>query len=99
MDLGTAIKNQRKNRGLTQHEFAANCAITQTYLSQIENNQKEPNLSTLKVISENLDLPLPFLFFLSLSEDDVKSEKRDAFKVISPSINAFVNEFFNVPKK
>ncbi|MCF2521078.1 MULTISPECIES: helix-turn-helix domain-containing protein [Dyadobacter] len=99
MDLGTAIKDQRKNRGLTQQEFAASCDITQTYLSQIENNQKEPNLSTLKVISEKLDLPLPFLFFLSLSEDDVKTEKREAYKMISPSVKAFVDEFFKVSEK
>ena len=63
MDLGTAIRNIRKQRGQTQIEFASSCGITQTYLSQIENNSKEPNLSILKKISENLEVPLPILFF------------------------------------
>ena len=75
-------------------EFAQSCGITQTYLSQIENNQKEPNLSTLKDISKNLDIPLPILFFLSLNEEDIPQEKRQAFEIISPSVKSLINEFF-----
>ncbi len=96
MDLGIVIKNTRKAKGLTQTQFAKSCGITQTYLSQIEGNLKEPNLSTLKEISNNLDLPLPILFFLSLTEDDVTPNKRHAFDIISPSVKSLVNEFFSV---
>ena len=66
MDLGKTIKKIRKQKRQTQGEFALSCGITQTYLSQIESNLKEPNLSTLKSISESLNVPLPILFFLSL---------------------------------
>lgn len=96
MDLGNQIKNIRKQKGLTQAEFAHSIGITQTYLSQIEGNQKEPNLSTLKAISEGLGIPLPILFFLSMTEEDVKPNKRNAFKIVSPSVNSLVNEFFAV---
>ena len=96
MDLGTTIRTIRKQRGQTQNEFATSCGITQTYLSQIENNSKEPNLSTLKEIGSNLDIPLPILFFLSLNNDDIKPEKRDAFNLINPSVKSLVNEFFKV---
>jgi transcriptional regulator with XRE-family HTH domain len=96
MDLGNIIKNIRKQRGQTQSEFALSCGITQTYLSQIESNLKEPNLSTLKSISENLDIPLPILFFLSMTEDDVQPGKRKAFQKVSPSVKSLVNEFFSV---
>jgi len=96
MDLGTIIKNIRKQKGQTQGEFAALCDITQTYLSQIESNQKEPNLSKLKTISENLNVPLPILFFLSMTEEDVPVNKRKAFKIVSPSVKSLVNEFFAV---
>jgi transcriptional regulator with XRE-family HTH domain len=96
MDLGSVIKKNRKLRGLTQSELAENCGITQTYLSQIEGNHKEPNLSTLKLISDNLELPLPILFFLSMTEDDVQHDKRQAFQIISPSMKSLVNEFFSV---
>lgn len=94
MNIGIVIKNHRKNKGLSQIQFAEICDITQTYLSQIENNNKEPNLSTLKKISENLSIPLPILFFLSLNEDDIPIEKRQAFKIITPSVKSLINEFF-----
>ena len=96
MDLGTTIKNIRKQRGQTQGEFAALCGITQTYLSQIEGNLKEPNLSTLKSISKCLKLPLPILFFLSMTEEDVQPSKRKAFALVNPSVKSLINEFFTV---
>lgn len=96
MDLGNIIKSIRKQKGQTQGEFALSCGITQTYLSQIEGNLKEPSLSTLKSISENLNIPLPILFFLSMTEDDVQPNKRQAFEIIRPSIKSLVNEFFTV---
>lgn len=96
MDLGNSIKNFRKKMGLTQNEFASNCGITQTYLSQIESNSKDPNLSTIKVISSNLGIPVPVLFFVSMREEDVPEHKRSAFKIIDPSIKLLVNEFFAV---
>ena len=96
MDLGTTIKNRRKQQGQTQGEFAIQCGITQTYLSQIEGNLKEPNLSTLKSIGEQLKIPLPILFFLSMTEEDVQPTKRKAFAVVSPSIKSLINEFFAI---
>jgi len=94
MNLGNAIKNIRKQKGLKQNKFAEMCQITQAYLSQIENNAKDPNLSTLKVISEKLDTPLPILFFLSMENKDVPKHKQQAFSLIAPSIKSLVNEFF-----
>ena len=96
MNLGVTIKNIRKKKGQTQSEFASICGISQTYLSQIESNQREPNLSTLKIISNELNVPLPILFFLSLNIDDIQQSKREAFEIISPSVKSLVNEFFAV---
>ena len=96
MNLGVTIKNIRKQKGQTQSEFASACGISQTYLSQLENNQREPNLSTLKIISNELNVPLPILFFLSLNIDDIQQSKREAFEIISPSVKSLVNEFFAV---
>ena len=96
MNLGVTIKNIRKQKGQTQSEFASACGISQTYLSQIENNQREPNLSTLKIISNELNVPLPILFFLSLNIDDIQQSKREAFEIISPSVKSLLNEFFAV---
>lgn len=96
MNLGLAIKSIRKQKGLKQNQFAELCEITPSYLSQIENNNKEPNLSILKTISNKLGTPLPILFFLSLDNDDVNPEKKEAFEMIAPSIKSLVNQFFAV---
>jgi len=96
MDLGITIKKLRKQRGQTQEEFASKCGITQTYLSQIENNLREPNFSILKSISEQMDVPLPILFFLSMTDDDVNPDKRRAFEIVNPSVKSLVNEFFSL---
>lgn len=95
MDLGTTIKNVRIQNGYKQIEFAKICDISQTYLSQIENNVKEPNISTLRIISEKLDVPVPVIFFLSITEEDIKPEKIEAYKHLAPSLKSMINEFFN----
>lgn len=96
MNLGIVIKNMRKKKKLTQTEFASLCGITQTYLSQIESNHKDPNLSILRTISEKFNIPLPILFFLSLTEEDIHPNKRKAFEIVGPSVKSLVNEFFSI---
>jgi XRE family transcriptional regulator, regulator of sulfur utilization len=94
MNLGKIIKDIRKQKKFTQNQFAEMCNITQAYLSQIENNAKEPNLSTLKTISEKLETPLPIMFFLSLENSDIKPEKEEAYKMIAPSVQSLISKFF-----
>lgn len=94
MNLGKAIQGSRKNIGFKQNKFAELCNITPSYLSQIENNLKDPNVSTLKIISDKLGIPLPILFFIALDESDISPKKREAFKLIFPSINSLISEFF-----
>lgn len=95
MDIGKVIKEVRKSKGLKQQSFAKMCGITQTYLSQIENNVKEPTISLLKRIAENLHLPLPILYFLSLEKNDIEERKQDAYDLLMPSIKSLVNQFFS----
>jgi transcriptional regulator with XRE-family HTH domain len=96
MDLGTTIKNLRKQRDQTQTEFATLCGITQTYLSQIENNLKDPNLSLIDKIGKALNIPVPILFFLSLNEEDIPENKRQAFMLMGQPIKSFINELFTI---
>lgn len=96
MNIGEVIKNIRKNQDKSQGQLATDCGITQTYLSQIESNQKEPSLRILNTISKNLKVPLPIIFFLSMDEKDVPVNKRKAFEIINPSIKSLINEFFSV---
>jgi XRE family transcriptional regulator, regulator of sulfur utilization len=92
MDLGNTIKDIRKQKGISQTELADLCDISQTYLSQIENNQKEPNISILKVIADKLKIALPILFFLALNEADIAPGKKGIFQTIGPTVKTLIKE-------
>lgn len=94
MNLGLVIKKIRQDRKQTQIEFATDCGITQTYLSQIESNSKEPNLSTLKQIGRAVEIPLPILVFLSLDKEDIDSKKKADFDLLAPKVKDLIDEFF-----
>lgn len=94
MDLGRSIKTIRIERGYNQKDLASACNLSQTYLSQIENNVKDPNLSAIKKIAKGLSVPLPILLFLAMDENDIPSGKKEYFKLIGPSMLALVQEFF-----
>lgn len=96
MDLGQTIKDLRQEKQLTQEQLATQCGMTQTYLSQIERNQKEPTLSALKDIAASLEVPVPILFFLSINEKDIPPEKRDAFNSVGATFKSVIHEFFTV---
>lgn len=95
MDIGKVIKSLRKKQNINQKELAKQSEISQAYLSQIENNQKEAHISTLKVIAKKLNTPLPILFFMSLEEEDISENKREAFTMINPALKSLLNELFS----
>lgn len=94
MEIGTAIEAIRKKKGISQGELADKATITQSYLSLVENNVKEPKIKTLRKIAKALDLPLAILSFLSLTENDVAEDKREIFKGFMPHIKDMVEKNF-----
>ena len=99
MALGATISELRKKRGLKQYTLAEKCGITQTYLSQIEHDKKEPNLSTLREISNALDLPLPVIFYLSLNSKEISPNKQEAFKLFDRSMRGMIDDIFLAPNQ
>lgn len=94
MNIGQVIKKIRKEKGIKQGEFSKQCDITQTYLSLIESNRKQPNVAILKTIAENLDIPLQVLLFLSLDEEDIPERKKETYKALEPSIKGMINQIY-----
>lgn len=96
MNLGTTITKLRKERKITQGDLAEKCKITQAYLSMIENNKKEPNLSTLKELACALNVPLPVIFFLSIDKDDVPLDKQGMYDLVKPSVEGMIEKIFSL---
>ena len=95
MNLGQAVKRVRKNKGLNQEQFCNKIGITQSFLSGIENNKKKPSIDVIQKIAEVVDMPLPVLFWFTITEKDVHQTKLDAFKLLKPTVDKVVTDLFN----
>ena len=98
MNIGNAIRHFRKRNRLTQSQLAETAGISQTYLSQIESNLREPHISTLGSLSESLRIPLPILMFYSLESSDIPNEKQALFNSVDASVKSLINELIKVPQ-
>ena len=79
MQLGQAIAQIRKERGLTQEAFAKMYNVTRQTVSNWENEKSYPDLSTLVKISDELNVSLDILMkgdFRILKDIDKKIKKQ-----------------------
>lgn len=86
MNIGAAIKELRKERGISQKELASKCELSVNAISQIELNKTFPQKGTIQKISETLNLPASYLLFFSITDDDIPEDKRDTFNFLSGAI-------------
>jgi transcriptional regulator with XRE-family HTH domain len=89
MHLGKAIKELRKEQGLSQEVLAKKAAITQAALSQIENG-KRPGTGTLRKISTALDVSESFIYIMGIEQADVPPENAYLYEKLFPVIQDLV---------
>jgi XRE family transcriptional regulator, regulator of sulfur utilization len=95
MKIGQSIKTLRKDVSKQkQGEFAAAISISQTYLSQIENDLREPSTEVLLRIAKHVNIPLAILFWNGVTEEDVRPEKVQYFKDLKPTIDSMIFAIF-----
>lgn len=90
MDLGNAIKTLRKEKKITRTDLAKRSNISITALYNIENNLSLPTKDTLDKLCDGLGIPVSYLMFFSITEDDVPVEKRNAFKYLAGPMKEFL---------
>jgi len=69
MNIGKTIQTCRKARGLKQYELATFAGLSESYLSLVEKDKREPSLSALEGIASALGVPLSVLIFLAAEEN------------------------------
>lgn len=82
MDIGTAIKAIRKQKGITQKELASACGISTNALCSIENNYTMPAKSTITKICQSLDIPSAYLLFFSIQDEDLPKNSHALFNAL-----------------
>lgn len=60
--LGIVIADLREKAGISGNELAKRAGISQPYLWQIEQGEKDPPLSTISAIADALGVPLKKIF-------------------------------------
>ena len=88
MNIGSAIKNIRRQVGMTQAELSEKCNISQTSISQIENGVKNPSTRSIKKICGILEVPESVIYILALQESDVPPSRKNIYKMLFPSIRS-----------
>jgi transcriptional regulator with XRE-family HTH domain len=71
MNIGHALKMCRSARKLSLDQLAERTQLSQSYLSMIESNKREPTISTVEKISKALQIPTPIVLFLAAEKDDL----------------------------
>jgi transcriptional regulator with XRE-family HTH domain len=77
MNVGQAIKMCRTRRGISQTELAGRSDCSVSYLSMLENNRRDPTLSTLTKISQGLNVPVGILFFLAAEHGELTGMNKE----------------------
>ena len=62
-EIGKRIKELRKERKLTQEEFAEEINMTVSAVSKMEVGSRVPSIDTFAVLSEYFDVTLDYLVF------------------------------------
>lgn len=93
MDIGSAIKSIRTKKKITQKDLALKSNISANALCSIEKNASFPSKETIHKICEALEIPVSYLLFFSITEDDVPDEKLSIFNVLKePIMKILVDE-------
>ena len=85
MKPGLAIKLLRTAEGLSQTKLAELLGITRAYLSQVENNHKQPSLALLRAAAHHLQVPLALLLAEEQEgrpEAEIMKSLRDVFAAL-----------------
>jgi len=92
MNIGKAIKLCRTRRGLSQAKLAklANCSVS--YLSLLENSQRDATLSTIEKIAFSLNVPLSILFFLGAEKNEYSGFDKELAGQLAVTALEFLNE-------
>lgn len=75
--MGQIIFNKRKDRGITQEEFAEKLGVSRSAVSRWENGKTLPDTYLLPLISKILDLPITLLFDLENYEREFVKEHNE----------------------
>ncbi len=103
-DLGAKIREKRLEKQMSIKDMAEKTGLTSGFISQVERNQTEPSITSLRKISQALEVPV-FNFFIDEQNNNivVKKSQRQKLKftnshleyeLLTPDLNRQMEMFF-----
>lgn len=92
MNVGQAIKMCRTRRGVSQTDLAHRVDCSVSYLSMLENNKRDPTLSTLTKIAHGLNVPMGILFFLAADREELSGIDKELAGNLARTALELLNE-------
>lgn len=90
MNIGAAIREVRKNRGISQIELSNTTGISQTSLSLIERGRRRPGGNTLEKVCAALNIAESLLYIMAVDKTDVPKNKRILYRELFPIIKELI---------
>lgn len=82
LNIGPTLKFCRESRHLTLQQLATLTGLAKSYLSRVENSQRDPTINSLDKISDALHIPLNIIILLAETKTESSSSIYDEFNNI-----------------
>lgn len=92
MQLGKTIRTCRKIQGYTLEQLASECNLSISYLSLVEQDKREPSLSSLQSICDALNTPLNVVLFLAAKPSEVPELDEKSILAITKALEALLHD-------
>lgn len=90
MQIGSVIRKCRKLKGMTQLQLSNSSNISESYLSLIEQDKRQPTLSNLESIANTLQIPISILVFLADEQDSISEITDKQVETLTKTIYSLV---------
>lgn len=92
MKIGNAIKICRTQKGINQLTLAKLAGISKSYLSLLEKDKRDPNIKTLKKISDAMNVPISILIFLATDKEEINNISTELVEKLSYTTLKLISE-------
>ena len=86
MNIGEAIKMFRTQRGMLQKDLATRSGMSANALCAIEKDKSFPTKENIKSICRVLEIPVSYLLFSAITEEDIPEDKVQVFNALREPI-------------
>lgn len=90
MEIGSVIRKCRKLKGMTQLQLSNSSNISESYLSLIEQDKRQPTLSNLESIAGTLQVPVSILVFLADKRESISEITDKQIEALTETIYSLV---------